>query len=893
MLTAQNLKVEYKTNPLGMDEMQPRFSWELSGNSMDQSACRIVVKEDGKKVVWDSGFIRTNLCNQICYGGEALKKFTRYDWTVQLKDEKGKTSPVSKEEAFFETGFLSSPWEGKWIAARGGTGYLLPPQRLLRRFEVKKKVKKARLYTAVLGLYEAFINGKNVTEDVFTPGWTDYYKRVQYQAYDVTALIVKGKNMLADVIAEGWFCGKIARNWTHGMVSYGPHPAMSQELHLTYEDGTTEKIVSNSEFRSFSVTDCPPAIRMSDIYMGETYDATEDDVSWKLPTKEVFDETAPIVLENEALEDYFSNTPRWSHRRSMPKIEWQSGAPVRRIMTVKPVKITKRKDANTFVVDFGQNLTGRERFTLKNTKRGTSILIRHGEMLNDDGSLYTSNLRAAAATTHYLAGNAKSVTYEPTFTYYGFRYLEISGWPGELKEDQIEAVVIHSDLEETGAFECSNPLLNQLFSNIVWGQRSNFLDVPTDCPQRDERLGWTGDTQVFANVATYNMYCPEFYTKWIRDLNLTQMADGGYKHYVPDPYSNSENPRQGATATGWGDAGIICPDVMFRKYGDLRLIRLYFDNMKRHLYSQINRAGNSYLVKNACFGDWLNIDDPTDESLLSTAYLAGMAKMLAHHAGLLGRAEDQLELEQMAAATKKAFQQTFFKNDQLQAKSQTAMLLVLHFDLAPEKAYKNVCNALVKSIKVTHKVHLSTGFLGTPILLSTLTKIGEIDLAYDLLQQTTYPGWLYPVTQGATTMWERWNSWNEKTGFADIHMNSFNHYAYGAVGDWFYETICGIQPLSDCVEHAGFKRFKLAPRFGKSLEYASAAFRCPYGEIASGWKRIGDTVLWFFDVPVGTTAEIDLPGAEKALLAAGVVKCKDCGKLIAAPGEYQVEVKIK
>ena len=870
MLTAKKLRVEYKTNPLGMDEKQPRFSYELSGTSKRQTACRIVVRDEQGGTVWDSGFMETGRCSQIVYAGKPFERFTRYTWTVQVRDENGRESAPDRENAFFETGFLESPWQGKWISARRSTASMLPPQRIIRRFEVTEKPVKARLYTSAQGLYEAYINGRNVTDDIFTPGWTNYYNRVQYQAYDVTKLIKSGMNMLADLIGDGWFCGRIARNWNGGAVTYGAHASICQELHLWYADGTKEVIASDQTFRQYSGA---PSIRMSDIYMGEIYDASEDDIGWKLPTKDSADEGAACVLD-----------------QSTQNIEWQSGAPVRRIMVKKPVSIKKRP-CGTFLVDFGQNLTGRERITLKNVRRGASIVIRHGEMLNADGSLYTANLRGADAMTIYHTATVKKAVYEPTFTFYGFRYVEISGWPGELKNDQIEAVVIHSALEDTGAFECSNPLINQLFSNIIWGQRSNFLDVPTDCPQRDERMGWTGDTQVFANVATYNMNSAEFYTKWIRDLNFTQTKAGGYKSFVPDPYGYDDG-FFGNYATGWADAGIICPDVMLRKYGDLRIIAKYFDRMKRYLFLQVRAAGNSFIVSNATYGDWLNLNDDTSRELLSTSYLAGMAKLLAHHAELLGRKDDETELLALSEKVRDAYRKRFFKDGKLIEKSQTAALLTLHFGLAPEDAYENVCKALVRSIKVTHKLHLSTGFLGTPLLLKVLTQIGEIDLAYDLLQQTTYPGWLYPVTQGATTMWERWNSWNEKTGFGDIRMNSFNHYAYGAVGEWFYETICGIQPLTDTLEHAGFRHFRLAPAFGRSLTEANAVYHSPYGLIASGWKRSGRVIRWHFEVPCGSTAEIVLPGAEKALKAAGIPFCAECGKFVADSGEYDVEVGI-
>ncbi len=756
-----DLRTEYKYCPLGMDEKAPRFSWKLEDTESAQKDYQIVVTDENDNEVWDSGVVKCSCSAQIVYAGEPLKPFTAYIWHVCVNNEAGEHSCGA---GMFETGFMGQDWTAKWIHSFDFIN--LHVFRFCRDFEVTKKVAKARLYTTALGIYEAYINGKSVTSDVFMPGWTDYYNRVQYQAYDVTKLIKQGGNRLADQLGEGWYCSTIARNWSPQEKNYGYIPQLLQELHITYEDGTKEIIASGDTFKKAGST---YNFRRSDIYLGEIYDAVEEIGNWM--------EYGGVAWGPAAATDFGS-----LHLKDL-KVEWNSGAPITRIMSLEPVSIKYRKRTGTYLVDFGQNITGRERIHLKNTKAGGAIVIRHGEMLNKDGSLYTSNLRGADAVTIYYTATKRKVDYEPSFTFYGFRYLEIAGWAGELTRENIEAIVIHSDLEDTGTFQCSNPLVNKLFDNIVWGQRGNFLDVPTDCPQRDERYGWTGDTQVFANVATYNMASAEFYTKWIRDLNLCQSAAGAYPHISPNPYGGGS--WLGGAVTGWGDAGIVCPDVMLKKYGDVRIFETYLDNMVKWLEHQYETNGNSYVGNHAGYGDWLNIDDPTDGAYLSTAYLAGMAALLAADARLIGKKDIAKKMDKFAAEAKKAFQKKFVVKNQITETSQTAYLLALHFDLLPEAAYKNACDALVKSIKVKHKTHLSTGFLGTPLLLKVLTKIGQLDLAYAVLEQTTYPGWLYPVTQGATTMWERWNSWNEETGFGDIGMNSFNHYAYGAVGEWF------------------------------------------------------------------------------------------------------------
>ena len=880
MLKAVNLKVEYKSNPIGMDETCPRFSYELFGDSSFQKEFRIIVQSGKKEIVWDSGFVKDERCHQIIYKGPSLKPFTRYDWLVQVKDESGKIGK-STEKAFFETGFLGKKWTAKWILGNFGQCYRLPVQRFLRRFSVEKKIIKARLYTTALGVYEAYLNGKKVSADLFTPGWTDYHNRVQYQAYDVTKMLKHGFNTLADYLGEGWFCGSIPRLHNLGEPAYGPFPMLMQELHITYEDGSSEKIVSDNQFHTVNF---PSSIIMSDIYMGEIFDANEGGDSWMTLEETIPNETPAKEFSGDFEKRFFDACPDY-HSKKLPDVVWNSGAPVREIMTLEPVSIKKRKQAGTYIVDFGQNLTGRERFLLKRSYRGTAITIRHGEMLNEDGSLYTRNMRQAQATTVYYAANSrKQVIYEPKFTYYGFRYLEISGWPGELKKDQIEAVVIHTDLPDTGHFECSNEMINKLFSNIVWGQRGNFLDNPTDCPQRDERLGWAGDTQVFINEATYNMYAPEFYTKWIHDLNSCKYPGKGYLHYIPHAY------KMNRFAAGWADAAYICPDIMLKKYGDTRLIETYFEKMKDYFQVQLDKSGGNYIVNNAIFGDWLNLDDPTSKELISTAYLAGMTKLLSHHAKLLGKKADAEELAELSGKVTKAFQKEFFVKNELKEKSQTAALLTLHFDLAPAKAFQNVCSRLLSNLKQRDN-HLSTGFLGTPLLLKVLTKIGQVDLAYEILQKTDYPGWLYPITQGATTMWERWNSWNDQTGFGDVNMNSFNHYAYGAVGEWFYETICGINALSDTLDQVGFKQFMLAPEFGSSLEYATATYISQYGPIVSSWRREEKFIYWAFCVPAGTTAIVKLPGQERALKEAGIIKQKN-GIFLANPGEYLVEIEL-
>ena len=831
------MQTEYKTTPLGMDEHSPRFFYRLEGNKIMQRQCRIKVRKASDTEVWDSGPMNTSDTVQIPYEGAPLEPFTRYYWQVESLSDSGET--IKSPETFFETGFMGTAWKAQWIGTYPGSACLKPVQLLKKKFTVNSPA-DTRLAITALGLYQAEINGKKVTEDLFTPGWTDYYQRVQYQVYDISELLKEGENEIAVYLGEGWYCGRISRLWSQDKTTWGEHPMLLAEIR---QKGET-LLVTDETWHAYS--NC---YRFSDIYDGEKYDGTR---------------MSPTGTPE-------GSTEIWPSPQVFPapeiRIEWQSGAPVRQIAVLKPVSITRAPNG-VIRVDFGQNFTGRERIKLVDPGRGAVITIRHGEMLNSDGTLYTANLRTAEATTTYITCGKSEETYEPLFTFYGFRYLEISGWPGEFTEENIEGSVISSLLPETGTFSCSNHLVNKLFENIVWGQRSNFLDVPTDCPQRDERLGWTGDTQIFANVASYNAYSAAFYTKWINDLNCSRI-NCVYPQIAPLPYRPAPEVKLITNySTGWGDAGITVPWQMLRKYGDSRIVRKYLPNMVECLDNVVKGCGNSPIVNLTKYGDWLNLDDPTPKELLCTAYLAGMNRLCGQMAALVGEPGIAEERQAKYEWIKEAFMKEFYTEDlRFKGESQTSKLVALHFDLTPDDRdlWARVVDSLLHDIEKKRNMHLSTGFLGTPLLLPVLTKVEALDTAYQLLLQSSYPSWLYPVIQGATTMWERWNSWNHETGFASIGMNSFNHYAYGAVAEWFYEDICGIKP------DPTFKRFKLDPRFGRFLEHAEATYDSIYGRIASAWRRSGEDYIFDFTIPANTEALVR-------------------GELY-GPGEYTLEIK--
>ncbi len=870
-VTPCNLQVEYKSNPLGMDEERPRFSYQLGGATQQVARQIQVFQEDSAAPVWDSGWEATGLSQQIVYQGAPLQPFLRYQWRVRVKDAAGEVCPwTPRKENFFETGFLQTPWDkSQWIGFWPGIRVCQHPQLFFREFDLPEKnpVVRARLYVTALGCYEAEVNGTVVSWPL-APGWTSYAKRTQYQAYDVTSCLKKGKNILWLTLASGWFDGRIAGQWTEGRPAYGDNEAIRAQLHLAFQDGTCQILGTDGEFQS---AHWGGALRMSDIYDGELCQA------WR--TKEMARQQA--------------HAPATVFPKISVDITWNSGPQVARLAVREPVSITRR-GPGTYVVDFGQNFTGREILRLKNTVRGTTITVKHGEMLEKDGSVYVTNLRGAKAMTTLICDTAKETLYEPTFTFYGFRYLEVSGWPGRApSRKDIQAAVLSSDLKRTGLFQCSHPLVNRLFDNVGWGLRSNFLDVPTDCPQRDERFGWTGDTQVVCNAATYCLQAPDFYTKWLVDFNLDQFANGNYPNVSPDPRPGAI-PATDFPGPAWQDAAILVPWQLYRKYGDTRILERFFPQMDRYLQYVVKYSHGSYVPQPPRYGDWLHDNAPTSIPLIATAYLAGMLRLLARIAGILGREKDEKRLSAQARKAKKAFQEHFVEpSTGLKETTQCALLLALHFDLLPEKWVQPSVEALVKDIRETRHLHLSTGFVGTPLLLPVLSRFGHSDLAYDLLLQTTYPGWLYPITQGATTMWERWNSYTEKEGFGDMNMNSFNHYAYGAVAEWFFETVGGIQPIEDDPQAAAFKRFRLAPRPGKALDSAHTLFVSPYGAIFSAWERQparkGTQLLWNFFVPYNTTAEITLPpGKVVDFLGEQELVHDEQGGLLALPGEYTI-----
>ncbi len=702
------------------------------------------------------------------------------------------------------------------------------PGRYLRvNFTLKKPVAKARLYATALGVYEASINGRRVNQNsVLDPGWTDYTRRVMVQTFDVTSLLSRGANALGAVLGDGWYAGRVG--WM-GLAQYGSRPAFAAQLEITYTDNSTECIVTDESWKAGS-----GEIVGADLQWGEILDARKL-VDWDQPS---FNDASwsPAVVEQ--------------HRIAL---EPQRGPPVRMLLELAPTIIMHTEDK--WLVDFGQNLVGHVRLSARGPA-GTVITVRHGEMLSSDGSLYTENLRPALATDTFILNGKGRNHFEPRFTFHGFRYAEITGYPGKLSAGDVRAIVVSSDTPQTGTWECSNPDLNRLFSNIIWGQRGNFLSVPTDCPQRDERMGWMGDAQVFAPTAARNADVSSFFTKWMVDVNDGQSSRGDFGNYSP----RVAQPQPGWPV--WGDAGVIIPWAMFTSYGDKAFLANNYTNMT-HWLDYCQRASKD-LILTGGVGDHL-APRRTPVEVVDTAYFANSARIVATAAAILGKTEDAERYKKLCQDIVDAFDRSFVStNGAIRGDTQTAYILALQFALLPESLRAPVAQRLINNVKETG--HLTTGFVGVGLICPTLAQIGRSDLAWQLLLTDSYPSWLFSVENGATTIWERWDGWTPEKGFQDSSMNSFNHYSFGSVGAWLYSGAAGIE-LDEA--HPGYKHFSLRPQFTSRLTRVAATLDSPYGLIASAWYTQDKRVCYDVTIPPNTTADVSLPVPSKDVSLSG------------------------
>ena len=850
-LAVRNLRCEYKVDPMGIDVRKPRLSWELTSaeKGVVQTSFEVRVAgseaELGKgKVIWDSGAQASDASIQVEYRGPAVASGQIYYWQVRVADNHGHLSEWSKT-ARWEMGLLEAgDWKAKWITPNlAEVEKKSNPAPMLRReFSVnaKKKVERARLYASAMGLYEMELNGKRVGEEYFTPGWTAYDFRYQYETYDVTRQLKSGANCLGAMLGDGWFRGRSA--WEGKRNLYGKKLALLAQLVVRYTDGTQEMVTSDENWKAAT-----GAVVWSDIYDGEEYDARLEKAGWSAAGFD--DQEWKGVTATDA-------------RKA--KIVAPAGPPVKKIEELKVRRVFKTPGGDT-LLDMGQNMVGWVKFRVA-APAGTTIALRHAEVLDSKGNFYTANLRTAKETIRYTARGGGPEVYEPHFTFQGFRYVAVSGWPGEVKPEDFTGVVVHSAMERTGTFESSSALLNQLEHNIIWGQKGNFVDVPTDCPQRDERLGWTGDAQVFAPTASFNFDTASFYTKWLKDVALDQEDDGAVPFVIPNVLTH--DTRKGAAASaGWADVAVVLPWTMYQAFGDKRILDEQYPSMKAWVEYMRRQAGEKYIWSNGfSFGDWLafattNADYPgatTAKDFLQTAYFARSTELLAKTAEVLGKREDAGAYAALEEKIRAAFVKEFVTpNGRLSSDTQTAYALALEFDLLPEAMRAGAAARLAEDVRKFK--HLTTGFLGTPVLCKALSDYGYLDEAYMLLNRKEYPSWLYPVTQGATTIWERWDGQKPDGSFQDVGMNSFNHYAYGAIGEWMYRVVAGLA-LDETTP--GYKHILIQPRPGGGLTNAKASVESMYGLVASGWEIADGKLTVNLEVPANSTATLRLPRAK-------------------------------
>lgn len=817
-----HLKVNHLVNPLGNDLNHPTVSYVVEDTTgMKQTMGQIVVALDDQfsSIVYDSGEREAMLST----GFElpiTLNPSTRYFWKVRAAADNGDWA--QSETAWFETA-KDNLWSADWISPAADKKLQVC---MNKNIEIYKPIERARMYMVGLGVYELYLNGKKQGEECLLPGFCAYDSWIPFQTFDID--LEQGENQIEIMLGDGWYKGWFGLRKTEE--NYGDRLACIGEVHIWYEDGTKDIICTDTSWKA-----CRSKVTYSGIYPGEVYDAN-------LNAEEEFN-TEIINIDKEKL------TPRLN-------------PPITVHEKIKPVELIHTPSGET-VLDMGQNMVGWLEFHCK-AKRGTKLFFQFGEILQE-GNFYNDNLRTAKAEFTYISDGIERDVRQH-FTFYGFRFVKVTGWEGNLKLDDFRGLVIHSEMEELGYIETSDQLVNKLFLNAKWGQKGNFLDVPTDCPQRDERYGWTGDAQIFSGTASFNMDTYAFYTKYGHDVYCEQKKFHGG---VPDtvPIANNES----TVSTAWGEAATIIPWNVYLHYGDKGILRQQYASMKAwvdYMKTEDEKYGSKRLWQSGFhFGDWLALDGKieggvygaTDPFLISSGYYYYSTSIVAKTAKILEKEEDAAYYERLSAEIYNAFEKEYFSpGGRLCVDTMTAYVVVLYMGLVPEYAYENVCRGLMNKLK-KNKYHLETGFVGTPYLCRVLSENGMNDLAYHLLLEKGYPGWLYEVLMGATTVWERWNSVMPDGKISGTEMNSLNHYAYGSIVEWMYRDMMGIQPKE---EGAGFKKFMIVPKPNYQIQWAKAALRSASGVIQSEWKIEDQKLSFRVCIPFDTVAELILPDAD-------------------------------
>jgi len=926
------LRCEYRVNPAGIDEVQPRLSWrvESSERGQKQTAYQILVASSPELLqantgdLWDSGKISSDETVNIAYAGKPLASRQQCFWKVCVWDKDGKAK--WSDPAAWTMGLLQSEdWQADYISFRDTTplwkdaaNLFLPPARQYRKeFTATKSVKRATIYSTALGIYELYVNGRRVSDARFVPGWTDYHQRAYYNTYDVTALVKRGSNALGAWVGDGWYSGYIgfglmtSIGTEHiGRYTYGKTPALMAQLEIEYTDGSRETIPTD---KSWKVTGGGP-IREGDFLMGESYDARKETPGW---TQTNFDDAKwePAILASEngtvpATFYEYQNAVKPSDAveiKGRPidlgfkrpgKLEAFPGLPVRLIEEIKPIAITSPTNG-VYIFNLGQNFAGVVRLKVKGPA-GTDIQLRFGEMLYPDGRLMNDNYRKARAIDHYiLRGDKNGETWTPRFTFHGFQYVEVTSYPGKPDKEAITGIVLHSDTPLTSGFECSDPMANRLFKNVVWTQRANFLDLPTDCPQRDERFGWMGDAQIYVHCATLNADVAAFYTKWLREVMESQRPSGTFPGYAPYPFQHGWD-----FGTAWCDAGVICPWTIWQAYGDTRIIERCWPFMEKFMNWRKSTSQNFLGINHGNeWGDWLSFGAKTPLDFVDTVYFAYSANLMAQMAAAIGKQTEAAEYGELFNRIKSAFNAKYVHADgSLAVDTETAYALALYMDLIPTDLRVKAGKFLAEKLRdgeTADNSGMTTGFLGTRPLLPVLTSVGANDLAVKHFQSRKFPSWGYEVDQGATTIWEHWDSYTKAHGFGGMDgtqnasMNSFAHYSFGAVCEWMINDLAGIQS-----DGPGYDKIIIHPNpptpgsnhDHPPINWVRAHYDSIHGRILCSWKRTKNVFELDVEIPANTSATIYLPATGKDNITEGgnsLAKAKHV-KLIRMEGEIAV-----
>jgi alpha-L-rhamnosidase len=879
------LRCEYHQDPRGLDERRPRLSWRVESDRRGevQTAYRIQVArslaelEAGTPGLWDSGKVEDGETLGHAYGGLTLESRQECHWRVQVWDREDAASGWS-EPARWSMGLLEAEdWTADWISYDDATPLhtnraelYLPPARYYRKaFEAAPRVRRATVYATALGIYELHVNGRRVGDAYFTPGWSDYRLRAYYNTLDVTGLVRSGANVIGAIVAEGWYSGYVGYGL---LVGYGPNrvgryfygktPAVRLQLELEYDDGSRVVVGTDPSWQTSG--DGP--IREADLIMGETYDARMEQPGWAEPmfaaggwARAV---SASALGECRAVfSDTMGDREVDLGFEAPGRLQAYPGPPIRVTEELAAREMTE-PEPGVYIFNLRQNIAGIIRLRVQGS-RGMRVQIRYGEMLHPDGRLMTENLRRARATDYYvLRGDPEGEEWSPRFTYHGFQYVELTGLEDRPGLEAVTGLVMHSDTPLTSRFECSDPLVNQIYRNVVWTQRGNFVEIPTDCPQRDERLGWMGDAQIYARAATFNADVASFFTKWMDDVQEAQRSFGAYPDYAPYPMAHG-TPRK-TFGTAWMDAGIICPWTMWQVYGDRRMIERHYDSMQRFMEFRMATSPEFLGVSiGNPWGDWLALGESTPVEYVDVCYYAYTARLMAEMAGAIGREVDAGNYRELFETIRGAFGKKYVRGDgELSVDTQSAYALALFVGLLPDEVAGQAAGRLAGKVE-TNGGRMATGFLGTRPLLPVLSAHGHHDLALRLLQSREFPSWGYEVVNGATTIWERWDSYTREEAFGrhNAAMNSFSHYAFGAVCEWLFQGLAGIDTDGPGYRHILIRPgppVRAASGVNPPLDWVRAEYDSIRGTIVSEWRQAAGFEL-SVRIPANTTATVLLP----------------------------------